>query len=189
MTMIMAAPTIEIRLPTPQEQTSPPFINHIVHLVNEAYASTESNLYKPGKLRTNATEVQSWLETKTLYLAFTSDSEHPIGSVRTYKIDATVSDVGILTVHRDARVLGLGRKLVAHAEAVAVEGGARTTRLEMLVPKLEGMGEGKSYLNRWYRSLGYEEVGRGSSAEIVPQLVDCFEEEGEFLVMEKGLVG
>jgi hypothetical protein len=53
---------------------------------------------------------------------------------------------------------------------------------------VEGMDEGKSYLNRWYRSLGYEEVGRVSIAEIVPQLVDSFEEEGEFLVMEKVLV-
>ena len=179
---------IEIRLPTPTEQISFPFITHIVNLVNEAYASTESNLYKPGKLRTNAAEVQSWLETKTLYLAFTPDSALPIGSVRTYKIDATVSDVGILTVHRDARALGLGRKLVAHAEMVAMQGGARMARLEMLVPNLSGLGDTKSRLNRWYRSLGYEEVGRVSIAEIVPQLVDCFEEEGEFLVMEKALV-
>ena len=187
--MTTPTPPIQIRLPTLTEQTSQPFINHIVHLVNEAYASTESNLYKPGKLRTNVPEVQSWLETKTLYLAFTSDSAYPIGSVRTYKIDATVSDVGILTVHRDARALGLGRKLVAHAEMVAVEGGARMARLEMLVPKVSGISEDKSYLNRWYRSLGYEEVGRVSIAETVPQLVDCFEEEGEFLVMEKGMVG
>ena len=58
----------------------------------------------------------------------------------------------------------------------------------MLVPKAEGRGEEGSYLNRFYRSLGYEEIGRVSIAEIVPQLVDSFEEEGEFLVMEKGLV-
>lgn len=132
---------IQIRLPTPTEQNSLPFITHIVHLVNEAYASTESNIYKPGKLRTNATEVQSWLETKTLYLAFTPDSALPIGTVRTYKIDATVSDVGILTVHHDARALGLGRRLVAHAEMVAMRGGARTARLEMLVPNLSGLGK------------------------------------------------
>jgi hypothetical protein len=36
--------------------------------------------------------------------------------------------------------------------------------------------------------LGYEEVGRMGIAEIVPQLVDSFEEDGEFLVMEKTLV-
>lgn len=186
--MTMTTTPIRIRLPDPHEQHSQPFIAHIVHLVNEAYASTESNLYKPGKLRTNAAEVQSWLESKTLHLAFTPDSAFPIGSVRTYKIDATTSDVGILTVHRDARALGLGRKLVAHAEMVAVEAGARTARLEMLVPKLSEVGEGKSYLNRWYRSLGYEEIGRVSIADIVPQLLDSFEEEGEFLVMEKALV-
>jgi hypothetical protein len=71
---------------------------------------------------------------------------------------------------------------------VAMQGGARTARLEMLVPNLSGLGDTKSRLNRWYRSLGYEEVGRVSIAEIVPQLLDCFEEEGEFLVMEKALV-
>ena len=187
--MTKPTPLIQIRLPTPSEQSSPIFITHTVNLINSAYASTECNLYKPGKLRTNAAEVQFWLETHTLYLAFTPDSPYPIGTVRTYKIDATVSDVGILTVHRDARALGLGRKLVAHAEMVTVEGGARTARLEMLVPKAEGRGEGGSYLRRWYGSLGYEEVGRVGIAEIVPQLVDCFEEEGEFLVMEKELVG
>jgi len=186
--MTRPQPQIQIRLPTPTERTSLPFITHIVHLVNEAYASTESSLYKPGKLRTNSTEIQSWLETQTLHLAFIPSSPYPIGTVRTYKITATVSDVGILTVHRDARALGLGRKLVAHAEMVAMQGGARRARLEMLVPKAEGRGEEGSYLNRFYRSLGYEEIGRVSIAEIVPQLVDSFEEEGEFLVMEKGLV-
>lgn len=78
----MLQPQIQIRLPTPTEQTSLPFITHIVHLVNEAYASTESNLYKPGKVRTNATEVQSWLQTNTLYLAFTPDSALPISTLR-----------------------------------------------------------------------------------------------------------
>jgi GNAT superfamily N-acetyltransferase len=179
---------IQIRLPTPSEQTSQPFIPHIVKLVNEAYASTESNLYKPSKLRTDDAEVQTWLASQTLHLAFKPDSIYPIGSVRVYKVDATVSDVGILTVHRDARALGLGRKLVAYAEAVAVKQGAKIARLEMLVPVLTGTNEAKSYLNRWYRNLGYEEVGRVSIAEIVPQLVESFEEESEFLVMEKGLV-
>jgi GNAT superfamily N-acetyltransferase len=179
---------IEIRLPTASEQTSQHFIAHIVNLVNEAYASTESNLYKPGKLRTNNAEVQTWLESETLHLAFKPDSVYPIGSVRVYKVDATVADVGILTVHRDARALGLGRRLVAHAEAVAIKQGARIARLEMLVPVLTGTNETRSYLNRWYRNLGYEEVGRVSIAEIVPQLVESFEEDSEFLVMEKCLV-
>ena len=177
-----------IRLPTPSEQTSQSFIHHVVKLVNEAYASTESNLYKPGQLRTNDAEVQAWLASRTLHLAFSPDTAYPIGSVRVYKVDARVADIGILTVHRDARALGLGQQLVAHAEAIAVEQGAEIGRLEMLVPSLPQTSEAKSYLNRWYRNLGYEEVGRASIAEIVPQLVESFEEASEFLIMEKALL-
>lgn len=179
---------IQIRLPTPSEQSSHLFVQHVTTLINAAYAETESSLYKRGQQRTNNAEVRAWLASKTFHLAFKPDSSYPVGSVRLHKIDATVSDIGILTVHPDARALGLGRHLIAHAEMVAIEQGAKTMRLEMLVPMLPGTSESKSYLHRWYGSLGYKEVGRASIADVVPQLVNSFEEESEFLIMEKALM-
>jgi GNAT superfamily N-acetyltransferase len=162
--------TIQIRLPTPSEQTNQQFIHHVVKLVNEAYAGTESSFYKPGALRTNSVEVHNWLTSGHFYLAFKPDPE-----------------IGILTVIRDARVLGLGRKLMAHAEEVASAEGAKTARLEMLVPILSQGNDLKVYLQRWYGSLGYEAAGRASIADVVPQIADNFEDGSEFLIMEKDL--
>jgi GNAT superfamily N-acetyltransferase len=181
--------TIQIRLPTPSEQTSQQFIQHVVKLVNEAYAGTESSFYKPGALRTNNTEVHNWLLSGHFYLAFKPDSNYPIGSVRVHKLDSSVTEIGILTVNRDARALGLGRKLMAHAEEVASAEGAKTAHLEMLVPILPQSDGLKVYLQRWYGSLGYEAAGRASIADVVPQIADNFEDGSEFLIMEKALQG
>jgi GNAT superfamily N-acetyltransferase len=179
--------TIQIRLPTPSEQTNQQFIHHVVTLVNEAYAGTESSFYRPGALRTNDTEVHNWLISGHFYLAFKPDSNYPIGSVRVHKLDPSVTEIGILTVNRDARAFGLGRKLMAHAEEVASAEGAKTARLEMLVPILSQGDDLKVYLQRWYGSLGYEAAGRASIADVVPQIAGNFEDGSEFLIMEKDL--
>lgn len=179
---------IQIRLPTPSEQNNPAFIQSVTTLINEAYGETESKLYKPGQKRTNAAEVRKWLASGHFYLAFSPSATYPIGSVNVPKIEPGVSDLGVLTVHRDARSMGLGRRLIAHAEGVAIADGSGIMRLELLFPKPPQTHEFKSYLKRFYAGLGYEVVGRASIAEIVPQIAESFEEGSEFLVMEKGLV-
>jgi ribosomal protein S18 acetylase RimI-like enzyme len=178
---------IHIRLPTKSEQTDQQFIHHVVKLVNEAYAGTESSFYKPGALRTNNTEVHNWLTSGHYYLAFKPDSNYPIGSVRVHKLDPSVTEIGILTVNRDARALGLGHSLMCHAEEVAIAEGAKTARLEMLVPIVPQSNDVKAYLRRWYGSLGYDAVGRASIVDVVPQIAENFEEGSEFLIMEKDL--
>lgn len=178
---------IQIRLPTPSEQTSQPFIQHVAKLINEAYAETDSKLYKPGKLRTNSAEVSNWLASKQFYFAFSPEADHPIGSVRVHKVDSSVTDVGVLTVHKDARSLGLGRRLMSHAEEVAVSQGDKTMRLELLFPKPPQTHEFKGFLRRWYESLGYETVGKASAADVVPHIAGSFEDGSEFLIMEKAL--
>jgi GNAT superfamily N-acetyltransferase len=183
----MSTSQIQIRLPTPSEQNSPHFITHITNLINSAYASTDSNLYKPNVLRTNTTEVHSWLASNQFYLAFARNEVYPIGTVQIKKVSPSVSDVGILTVRSDARVSGLGRRLMAHAEEVAVKEGSGTVRLEMLVEKETGVHDVKGYLRRWYGSLGYVAMGTVSVEEVVPQIKGNFEEGAEFLVMEKVL--
>jgi GNAT superfamily N-acetyltransferase len=179
--------TVQIRLPTPPEQKDQQFIQHVVKLVNEAYAGTESTFYKPGALRTNSTEAHNWLTSDHFYLAFKPNSNYPIGSVRVHKLDPSMTEIGILTVNRDARAMGLGRSLMSHAEQVASAEGAKTARLEMLVPILPQSNDLNGYLRRWYGSLGYEAVGRASIVDVVPQIADNFEDGSEFLIMEKDL--
>lgn len=178
---------IQIRLPTPCEQDDPKFIQHVATLINEAYHETESKLYKPGQQRTNTAEVRKWLASGHFYLAFSPKATYPIGSVNVPKIEPGVSDLGVLTVHRDARSLGLGRRLAAHADAVAIADGSRIMRLELLFPKPPQTHEFKSFLRRFYASLGFEVVGRAAIADVVPQIANSFEDGSEFLVMEKSL--
>jgi ribosomal protein S18 acetylase RimI-like enzyme len=148
---------IVIRLPTSKEQKDQVFIKHVTELVNDAYNETEA------------------------------ESKLPIGSVRVHKVSSSVADIGVLAVHRDARSLGLGRRLVSHAEAIAVADGAKVVRLELLFPMPPQTNEFKNHLRGWYESLGYKTVGKASIIEIVPQLVDSLEDNSEFVIMEKVL--
>jgi ribosomal protein S18 acetylase RimI-like enzyme len=180
---------IAIRLPTSAEQRDQVFIRHVTELVNDAYneTETESKLYKPGQLRTNSAEIRDWLASERFHLVFKQDAKFPIGSVRVHKVSSSVSDISVLAVHRDARSLGLGRRLVSHAEAVAVADGAKVVRLELLFPTPPQTNEFKNYLRGWYGNLGYKTVGKASIIEVVPQLADSFEDGAEFLIMEKVL--
>jgi ribosomal protein S18 acetylase RimI-like enzyme len=180
---------IVIRLPTSTERKDQVFIKHVTELVNDAYneTETESKLYKPGQLRTNDAEISDWLASESFHLVFKRGAKFPIGSVRVHKVSSSVADIGVLAVHRDARSLGLGRRLVSHAEAVAVADGAKVVRLELLFPMPPQTNEFKNHLRGWYESLGYKTVGKASIIEIVPQLVDSLEDNSEFLIMEKVL--
>jgi ribosomal protein S18 acetylase RimI-like enzyme len=58
---------------------------------------------------------------------------------------------GMLAVHPALQGMGLGRRMVEVAEALAAAAGATAMRLRMISLREE--------LSRWYKSLGYREVG------------------------------
>lgn len=178
---------IQIRPPISTEPNDPAFVQHVVDLINKAYRSTELALYKPIETRTNCAEIKRLLQARQLHLAFTTNNPLPIGCVHTHVIEQGVSDVGLLAVPSEARSLGLGRRLVAYAEGVAVRQGSKVARLEMAVPKAAVKHDFEEYLQRWYEKLGYEQVRRASVEEVVPHLKESFGEGLEFLVMEKKL--
>jgi GNAT superfamily N-acetyltransferase len=64
---------IQIRLPTPTEYQTHSFIHRTTNLINTAYSAPATTLLKPNKPRTNTTQVQTWLESGTFYLAFACD--------------------------------------------------------------------------------------------------------------------
>lgn len=171
---------IQIRLPTPTESKDPAFIQHLADLINKAYNETELNLYKPVKYRTNPHEIKRLLQASHFHLAFAPNNPLPVGSVHTHAVGPGIWDVGLLSVHSDARSSGLGRRLVGHAEGVAVRNGAATMRLELLVPMPPAKHDFKEYLRRWYEKLGYVQVRKASVEEVVPHLVESFNEGLEF---------
>lgn len=181
----------EIRLATPLEIEDLAFLHSITQLINDSYFETEETLYKPGKRRTNPDEVKEWLLSKQLYLGFdpaTANDSYPIGSIRLHEVAPGVTDLGILTVHQSQRGSGLGRRLIAFGEALAVSRGSSTMQLELLVPTLPRTHEFKQYLRRWYEKLGFVVLKTDTVEAVCPQMIESFEGEVGFLIMQKSLV-
>jgi ribosomal protein S18 acetylase RimI-like enzyme len=80
---------------------------------------------------------------------------------------------GMLSVLPELQGMGLGRRLVQVAEAMAESAGASSMRLRIINIREE--------LSRWYRSLGYREVGTTPCTHAVKH--PC-----HFVDMEKALV-
>jgi ribosomal protein S18 acetylase RimI-like enzyme len=80
---------------------------------------------------------------------------------------------GMLSVSPELQGMGLGRRLVRVAEAMAEASGATSMRLRIINLREE--------LSRWYKSLGYREVGTAPCANI-PIKRPC-----HFIDMEKPL--
>ena len=80
---------------------------------------------------------------------------------------------GMLSVLPEVQGMGLGRRLVRVAEAMAESAGASSMRLRIINIREE--------LSRWYRSLGYREVGTAPCTHAVKR--PC-----HFVDMEKPLV-
>jgi ribosomal protein S18 acetylase RimI-like enzyme len=67
------------------------------------------------------------------------------------ELPANAAYFGMLSVHPELQGMGLGRRLVQVVEAMAEATGATMMRLRMVNLREE--------LSRWYKSLGYREVG------------------------------
>lgn len=67
------------------------------------------------------------------------------------ELPASAAYFGMLSVHPELQGMGLGRRMVQVVEAMAEATGATMMRLRMINLREE--------LSRWYRSLGYREVG------------------------------
>jgi ribosomal protein S18 acetylase RimI-like enzyme len=80
---------------------------------------------------------------------------------------------GMLSVSPEVQGMGLGRRLVQVAEAMAEASGATSMRLRIINLREE--------LSRWYKGLGYREVGTAPCANI-PIKRPC-----HFIDMEKAL--
>jgi predicted N-acetyltransferase YhbS len=126
----------------------------------------EAGLWVPGRERTTAADLTGCIERRELAAAY--DGDRPVGCIRLGRTDHGTGELGMLAAARDATGRGVGRALVAFAEATARERGASTMRLELLVPR-EGTHPAKVRLHEWYSRLGYRAVDRDDFAVAYPE--------------------
>lgn len=130
-------------------------------LVNRCYAV--ESFFVDGD-RTNAAEVARMIERETFlvleYSGTAEDTEHTAGPARAVEYAGGLAGAvyverrgyfGMLSVAPELRHFGLGKRLVRIAEAYCEAIGCKTMDLKIVNVREE--------LGRWYRSLGYHEVG------------------------------
>ena len=120
----------------------------LAELVNRAYEI--EGFFVDGQ-RTDAEEIARMLR-KGTFLVLEHGRERPALAGAVY-VEASPEGgrIGMLSVAPELQGMGLGTRLVRIAEAMCEAMGAPTVRLRIVNLREE--------LGRWYRSLGYEEIG------------------------------
>ena len=120
----------------------------LADLVNRAYAI--EGFFVDG-LRTNADEIARMMRTGT-FLVLERGGDWPALAAAVYvEARPDSGSFGMLSVDPALQGMGLGTRLVRIAEAMCEAMGAARVRLRIVNLREE--------LGRWYRSLGYEEIG------------------------------
>lgn len=159
-------------------------VGEITDLVNEAYAVAESGLWRDGAHRTTAHEVAALVDRGEIVVATRDGSLD--GSVRAHDVGDGVSEFGLLVSAPAHRGSGVGRALLDHVERQRRAAGARTMRLELLVPR-DWTHPGKEFLKDWYGRRGYRRVRVSSLDGGYPHLAPLLATPCDLEIHEKPL--
>ena len=162
-------------------------VSTVTGLINEVYAVAEHGLWRDGATRTTEEEVARFTRGGEIAVVVAGGpvaGERLLGCVRIQRLDADMSEFGMLAVAASHRGTGMGRELVRFAEAAARDAGHATMQLELLVPR-EWKHPSKEFLAQWYARIGYTVVRAGSTDEFYPQLTPLLATPCDFVVYRK----
>lgn len=128
----------------------------ITALVNRAYEVERFFVDGP---RTDEAEIAELLEAGDFLVL--EDGDHPLAATVFVRCENNHAYIGMLSVHPDVQGSGLGKRLVRIAEALGEARGARFVALRVVNLRED--------LARWYKSLGYCEVGTSPYAGTAKQ--------------------
>jgi GNAT superfamily N-acetyltransferase len=157
-----------IAIPPEEAAQDDKLIQYLTDLVNRVYFDAEASFWTPGFKRTKAAEVQDYLNSRALALAWRGDSSFSqhghlsqdllgCANIKMFPHEET-GEFGMLACDPVSRGVGVGRELLRFAEDEARRRGARRMRLELL------QGDGwrhdfKARLEAWYGRSGYQLAG------------------------------
>jgi GNAT superfamily N-acetyltransferase len=161
-----------------------PAVDEITTLVNKVYAAGEAGLWLDGEQRTTPGEVATLIRAGEVAAARTDGKL--AGVVRVQQLTGTTGEFGMLAADPRLRGVGIGRDLVAFAEAWMRGRGLTVSQLELLVPKTWAHPV-KEFLRSWYLRLGYRLVRTDALDHDYPHLVPYLATPCDFLVFHKTL--
>ena len=164
-------------------------VSALTGLINGVYAEAEYGLWKDGTTRTTEEEVAGLTRSGEIAAVVAGEPAargHLLGCVRIQRLDAGMSEFGMLAVAASHRGIGMGRELVLFAEATARGAGHATMQLELLVPR-DWKHPSKEFLAQWYGRLGYTVFRTGSTDEFYPHLTPLLATPCDFVVYRKDI--
>ncbi len=132
---------ISVRRATPRDAAA------LAELVNEAYAIETS--FVEGNRTTEDEIAEMTRQHRGLFLVL--EQAGGLAAAVYLELRGAEAYFGMLSVRPGLQGMGLGKRLVRIAEAMAEATGATTMSLQVVNLREE--------LGRWYRSLGYRQVG------------------------------
>lgn len=151
-------------------------------MINAAYAAGEQGMWRPGTPRILETEVRALVDAGELIVVRRDGAI--AGCVRVHALDAATGELGLLSAARLGS--GVGRELVALAEAWARDRGLTRIRLTLLVPRT-GTHPFKARLHAWYSKLGYRPIARHDFADELGESARLLTAPCDLAVYEKAL--
>ena len=126
----------------------------LARIVNAAYTTGETGMWEPGWQRVTDARMRELVAAGEIAVAW--QDNRPVGCVRVHRLDDDAALFGMLSVDPAAHGTGLGRALIAFAEAAF---DVSAMELELLIPR-GAPHPSKVRLHEWYTRLGYRQVGR-----------------------------
>jgi ribosomal protein S18 acetylase RimI-like enzyme len=161
-------------------------VEAIAALVNRVYERAEAGLWADGAQRTTPAEIAALVADGRIATARAGD--RIVGAVRLQDLDPEVAEFGMLAADPEWRGIGVGRELVAFAEARAAASGRTAMQLEVLVPR-NWTHPSKEFLRAWYDRLGYRVERVTHLEELYPDLAPLLATECDLVVYRKMLGG
>jgi GNAT superfamily N-acetyltransferase len=147
---------IVISYPDPSLAENADLVDFITKSINAIYLSAEADFWKDAFIRTNPGQVQDFIRSGLLALAWRahSDQSNPQDIIGCVYVKHSTGEFGMLCCDPKARGTGVGRKLLQFAEDDVRREGGRVMRLEVLQGK-RWTHEFKQRLEDWYMRNGY----------------------------------
>lgn len=121
-------------------------------IVNEAYYTTEKDFWNEDYYRISIDQLSTLVKQESIFIA--KENGLRIGCILFKELKKSTGTFSMLVTDPKHRKKGIGRALVAHVEAQAIELGLNKMELEILRPE-DFIHEQKKFLKTWYESLGY----------------------------------
>ncbi len=162
----MSQPALIIRRADTSDAATPETVERIVAIINEAYRWSEAEQWTEEKTRTEHAEVSLLLTNQKMLLAYADNTL--AGVVKIEEIAPGIGGFGMLATDPDGLKKGVGRALVAEAEAWGRA--MRFAEMEIEIVRAESPNAHKILLHEWYTRLGYIEQETYPIAERIPEI-------------------